>query len=76
MKPKNPSLKRVAKAYRQTHSKPKVTHEGARFFSEGAKPYAIGETVNRMNYKPKAMSITLGGTRKLKPTTIRKRGKV
>lgn len=74
-KPKAPSLKRVAKTYRKNTKFADAGYDGARFFSEGAKPYGLGEATKTNTYKPKAKSITLGGTRSAKPATVRKKGK-
>lgn len=79
MKPKTPkklSLAKVAKTYKKNHADREIYNEGARFFDKNAMPYAIGNTTSRNTYKPKAKSITLGGTRANKGATIKKKGKI
>jgi hypothetical protein len=75
-KPKGPSLKQVAKAYKRTHKQKDSGWDGSRMFNSGAKPHGLGSSTSTNTYKPKAKSITLGGTSKSgKGTTKRKIGR-
>lgn len=74
-KPKGPSLKQVAKAYKKAHSKPKSNHEGSHYWTGMGTVESKGTTDSKLKYKPKATSMTYGGTRSGKGTTIYKKGK-
>jgi hypothetical protein len=76
-KTKNPSMKQVAKAYRKTHSKSNVDYDGAMVFdSNGKRQSAQTVTKGKNTYKPRPTQITLGGERKGKGTTIKKKGRI
>jgi hypothetical protein len=76
-KKKGPSLAKVARTYKKAYTKPKTTNEGARFFNDGAKPYAIGDTERKLKYKPAPRAGTFGtdsmgapGTKRVKKNKI------
>lgn len=71
--PKNPSLKKVAKTYRKTHSKPKVEWSGARIHTGDAGVRGVATVESKLTYKPKAKAATFGGTRGGKGATIYKK---
>lgn len=75
--PKAPSMKKVARIYRKNHKIEKVKWDGARKFDQFGQDSAVGSQAPSKNtYKPKAKSITLGGTnRKGKGDTKRKTGR-
>jgi hypothetical protein len=78
-KPKSPSLKRVARTYRKTQTPKKIVYDGGRTFDENGRSKAIISSVTpgQNSYKPKAKSVTLGGSSKSgKPQTKRKTGRV
>lgn len=75
-KPKAPSMAKVARTYRKTHKQDDAGWTGARMFNEGAKPYGQGGSTTKNTYKPKAKSVTLGGSTKAgKGITKRKIGR-
>jgi ribosomal protein L34E len=79
MKPKkrkSPSLKQVAKTYKKTHTKPDTAHSGSHFWDGGGMTSSRGNSSSKLTYKPKPMQQTLGGTRKGKGVTIKKKGKI
>lgn len=75
-KPKGPSLKQVAKSYKKAHSKPNINHEGSHYWTGTGAVESKGTTDSKLKYKPKARTITLGGTRGGKGSTVYKKGKI
>lgn len=77
-KPKSPSLRKVAKTYKKTHSQTKTEWSGARAFDTDANSQGAGKVKASKNlYKPKPASVTVGGTSKAgKGVTKRKIGRV
>ena len=71
--PKAPSMKRVAKMYKKTHEQI-GEWSGARMFNSGAKSHGLGDATTKNTYKPTPKQITVGGTRRGKGATIKKRG--
>lgn len=70
-KRKGPSISDTAKLRRKTTTKTTTPSDGGRFFDSNANPYSLGGTKTKINYKPKAMSATFGGSVGGKPATIR-----
>jgi hypothetical protein len=76
-KTKNPSMKQVARAYKRSHTPTKIDWDGATTFDSNGKRRAVGTTTpSKNNYKPRPTQITLGGERKGKGTTIKKKGRI
>lgn len=70
------SMSKIAKTYRKAHKTSNPTWDGATYVDAKLNKKGIGSTGSEMTYKPKARQVVMGGTRKGKPATIRKRGTV
>jgi hypothetical protein len=74
--PKAPSLRKVARVYKKTTKQAsKSDSGGAHFFTDQARPTGLARTSRTPNFTPKVKSVTVGGTRASKPTTVRKKGR-
>lgn len=70
---KTVTMAKVARRYKRTHTKPVTENNGARYFNEGAKPYAIGSSESKSTYKPRPRAGVFGGSDGSTPTTKRVR---
>lgn len=76
-KPKKVSMAKVARTYRKNRTASKVSYDGARSFDQFGQDSAVSSiTPGKNTYKPKAKSQTLGGVRKGKGVTIKRKGTI
>ncbi len=73
--PQRTSLKEAAKTYKKNTKTSKVEWDGAAVANTAGRRIGIGSTTSKNTYKPKATSVTFGGTRKGKGATIKKKGR-
>lgn len=59
-KPKQPSLKQVAKTYRKSRKNQKTDERGAHFFDSQNNVTSRGRTTSTLDYKPKPRAATFG----------------
>ena len=59
-KDKTVSLKKTAKTYRKSHTKPKTDERGAHMFNSQSGVYSTGRSTSTLDYKPKPRSLTKG----------------